>query len=170
MRWNVAVAAFLAMLPSVEAQPIRYLADKQLWVLESGESSYVVGVNELNRLQHVYWGKKLPRNEDFAPARSARDFAFESREGMTTEEYPGWGGMRFYEPCLKVTREDGVRDVALKYVSHEIRGETLEIRLRDINDDIHVTLVYRVWPRTGIIGRHAVIHNGTKQQVVVESA
>ncbi len=170
MRWTFAMAAFLAMLPSVEAQPIRYLADKQLWVLESGESSYVVGVNELNRLQHVYWGKKLARNEDFAPARSARDFAFESREGMTTEEYPGWGGMRFYEPCLKVTREDGVRDLALKHVSHEIRGETLEIRLRDINDDIRVTLVYRVWPRTGIISRHAVIHNGTKQQVVVESA
>ena len=51
---------------------------------------------------------------------------------MTNEEYPGWGGLRYNEPCVKVTLADGTRDLVLDYVSHEIRGDTLEIHTKDI--------------------------------------
>ncbi len=149
---------------------IRSLPEMKLWVIETDSASYVIGVNDLGYLQHVYWGGKLLRPEDFAPARAARTFAFESRESMTNEEYPGWGGMRYYEPCLKATFDDGARDLVLKYVSHELRGETLAIHLKDINYDLFVDLVYRVWPAYGIMARHAVIRNQTKQAVVLESA
>ncbi len=79
------------------------------------------------------------------------------------------GRGRFIETCLKATRSDGVRDVVLKYVSHEIEGDRLEVVSKDVNDGLAVTLRYRVYPQ-GIIERSALIRNGTPQTVTLESA
>jgi alpha-galactosidase len=129
---------------------IRFLPAKKLWVLDTDRTSYVLGINEENSLQNLYWGKKLLRDDDLAPAHTAPEHAsFDSRETMTNEEYPGWGGLRYNEPCVKVTLADGTRDLVLTYVSHEIRGDTLEIHTKDIRYALAVDLLYRVYPRFG---------------------
>ncbi|HUD99731.1 MAG TPA: alpha-galactosidase [Bryobacteraceae bacterium] len=162
------VTLFLA-LPML-AQ-VRFLPAKKLWVMETDRTSYVLGINEQNSLQNVYWGKKLLRDDDLAPAHTAPEHAsFDSRETMTNEEYPGWGGLRYNEPCVKVTLTDGTRDLVLGYVSHEIRGDTLEIHTKDIRYSLAVDLLYRVYPRSGIVEKHSVIRNQTGQPVMVESA
>ncbi len=145
------------------AQPVRWIPASKLWVLDTARTSYVIGVNELNEIQSLYWGRKLTREQDLTPAHTAADYAFESREGMTTEEYPGWGGMRYYEPCLKVALPSGVRDLVLKYVSHEIRGDTLRVRLKDIQYDLFVGLEYRVYAESDIIRKQVKIENGTRE-------
>ena len=92
--------------------PVRYVQESKLWVLETDHTSYIVGINEQNALQNLYWGKKITRDQDFAPAHTTeKAYPFESPEGMTNEEFPGWGGMRYTEPCLKVSLADGVRDL-----------------------------------------------------------
>ena len=150
---------------------IRFLPDKKLWVLETDRSSYVLGVNEQNSLQNVYWGKRLARDADLTPAHTSPEHAsFDSRETMTNEEYPGWGGLRYNEPCVKVTLADGTRDLVLAYVSHEIRGDTLAIHTQDIRYPLQVDVLYRVFPRSGILEKRSVIRNATGQPVVVESA
>jgi alpha-galactosidase len=150
---------------------IRFLADRKLWVLETARTSYVMGVNEENALQHVYWGERLSSDEGLAAARTAHEVAsFDSRETMTNNEYPGWGGMYYNEPSLKVTLANGVRDVVLKYDSHEIRGDDLILRLKDIRYDLFVNLDYRVFPAEDIIRKQAQIENRTSQTVTVESA
>ena len=89
--------AFFLALPML-AQ-VRFLPAKKLWVLDTDRTSYVVGINEQNSLQNVYWGKKLLRDDDLAPAHTAPEHAsFDSRETMSNEEYPGWGGLRYNEP------------------------------------------------------------------------
>lgn len=148
--------------------PVRYLPDLKLWVLETERTSYVLALNERNEIQNVYWGKRLLREQDLSVPQ--QEFAFESAAGLSKEEYPGWGGMRYDEPCLKITREDGVRDLVLKYVSHEVRGDALEIRLKDIQYDLFVSLTYRVYPRQDIIRKQAEIQNRTPQPILVESA
>jgi len=150
---------------------VRFLPTKKLWVLETDRVSYVLGVNEQNSLQNVYWGKKLLRDEDLATAYTGREHAsFDSRETMTNEEYPGWGGLRYNEPCVKVTLADGTRDLVLNYVSHEIHGDRLEIHTKDIRYALAVDVLYRVYPRSGIIEKRSIIRNQTGQPVVVESA
>jgi alpha-galactosidase len=141
-----------------------------LWILETDHTFYVLGVNELSELQFVYWGKRILRDQDFQMAHTAEDYPFESRESMTAEEYPGWGGMRYTEPCLKVTLADGVRDLVLKYVSHQVKGDTLELRTKDIHYNLFVTLIYRVFPRYDIIRKNTLIENQTQQPVMIESA
>ena len=51
-----------------------------------------------------------------------------------------------------------------------MHGDTLEIQLKDIQDDVLVDLNYRVYPRTDIIRKQAEIRNRTSQSLVVESA
>jgi alpha-galactosidase len=163
------ILAVIMALPML-AQ-IRFLPAKKLWVLETDRTAYVLGVNEQNSLQNVYWGKRLLRDDDLAPAHTAPQHAsFDSRETMTNEEYPGWGGLRYNEPCVKVTLADGTRDLVLGYVSHEIRGDTLEIHTQDIRYALGVDLLYRVYPRSGIVEKRSVIRNRTGQPVTVESA
>src|SRR5947199_6405743 len=123
LRLQTALAGLLFVLPGHSSAAVRYLSTPKIWVLETDRTSYVLGINELNEIQHVYFGKKLLRDADLTAARTPTDYAFESREGMAPEEYPGWGGMRYFEPCLKVTTANGTRDLVLKYVSHQIRGE-----------------------------------------------
>jgi alpha-galactosidase len=150
----------LALLLATDAgAAVRYLAAPKIWILETERTSYLIGVNELNEIQHVYFGNKLLRDADLTSVRTSAGYAFESREGMTPEEYPGWGGMRYFEPCLKVTTANGTRDLVLKYVSHEIRGEALDIRLQDIRYDLAVTLSYQVFPRYDIVRKQARIEN-----------
>jgi alpha-galactosidase len=158
----------LSALPAL-AQ-VRYLPGTKLWLLETQNTSYVVGVNDQNAIQHVYWGHRIRRDQDQRPARRTADFAFESREGLTSEEYPGWGGMRYSEPCLKVALADGVRDLVLHYVSHEMKGEELAIRTKDMRYDLFVTLHYRVYPRWDIVRKYTTIENRTRQAVTVENA
>ena len=137
---------------------VRYIPAKKLFVLETEHTSYVLGVNEMNALQHVYWGKKIAE-ADLPAARAGGSYAFESREGMLNEEYPGWGGMRYIDPCLKVTLADGVRDLVLKYVSHQVEGDMLRIRLKDIKYDLFTTLSYSVYPHNDVIERHSTVEN-----------
>src|ERR1019366_1621248 len=81
-----------------------------------------------------------------------------------------WGGPRYYEPALKITRENGNRDLVLRYASHRINGNDLDIVLKDLNDAIEVTLHYRVYPDHGMLRRSATIRNATPRSLTVESA
>jgi alpha-galactosidase len=153
------------------AGPIRYLPELKLWVLETERTSYILGINERGELQHIYWGKRLARDGDLAPARGRPEHAsFDSAETMTNMEYPGWGGRQYNEPCLKITRADGVRDLVLKYASHEIHGNTLVIYVKDIEVNLFVKLSYQIFLPTDILRKEAEIQNRTSQAVTIESA
>ena len=150
---------------------IRYVAPRKLWHLEAGSVSYVLGVNERNELQPLYWGKRLWRDDDLAAAHSEPGWAsFDLSSTTTPQEFPGWGGGRYIEPCLKVTLPNGVRDLVLKYVAYRIDGDNLEIDLKDMAYNLAVTLHYRVFPEIGVIRKSAVITNRTNEPVMLESA
>ena len=150
---------------------VRYLSNLKVWVLNTQRTSYVLGVNEQNELQSLYWGERLPSDHDFSAAHSRPEHAsFDSPETMSNLEYPGWGGRYYNEPSLKVTLADGDRDLVLKYAAQEIRGDTLVIRLKDIQYDLFVNLTYRVFPKEDIIRKQAQIENHTSQVVTLESA
>ena len=116
-------AALLVTAMGANGQaPVRFIPASRLFILDTANTTYAIGINEKAGLQNLYWGKKLTREQDLPPAHTPPGYAFESPEGITAEEYPGWGGMRYSEPCLKVTIANGTRDLVLKYVSHEVNG------------------------------------------------
>ena len=165
------VVILLAFAGPAFAQPVQYLESKKTFLLTSRQSSYALGIAADGALRHLYWGAPLWRAEDLPAAAQRRDLSsFDPRQMMEAEEFPGWGGPRYYEPALKLSRDDGNRDVVLKYASHRINGNELAVALRDINDPIEVTLHYVIYPEHGILRRHAVIRNGTQRALTLESA
>jgi alpha-galactosidase len=156
---------------SLAAQAIQFIENRKLWLLSTGQSSYAMGVGADGALRHLYWGAPLWRADDLeAPAQRRDISSFDPRQMLENEEFPGWGGPRYYEPALKIARENGDRDLVLRYLSHRIEQNDLDIVLKDIRDPIEVTLHYRVYPGYGILRRSATIRNGTANALTVESA
>ena len=151
---------------------IRFDASRRIWLLTTRESSYALGVDANGTLQHLYWGAPLWRIEDIPAAAPRRDISsFDPRQMLENEEYPAWGGPRYYEPALKIAMPTGNRDLTLRYVSHRIKANDLEIDVGDIgNDRVQVTLHYRVYPEYGILRRSASVHNRTAAPLMLESA
>ncbi len=165
------VALFAIFVSALSAQSVQFIPAKKVFVLSSPHSTYAMGVSPDGELQHLYWGGALWRVDDLPTAARKRDISsFDPHEMLEAEEYSGWGGPRFYEPALKITRADGDRDLVLHYASHKIDGDRLLITLKDIKDDVEANLDYRVYPDTGIISRSVQISNRGKQSITLESA
>ncbi|MDQ6678691.1 MAG: alpha-galactosidase [Acidobacteriota bacterium] len=170
MRIRAVLLLLLSALPAI-AQPIQYSDSRKVWLLSTAQSSYALGVDPNGALQHLYWGASLWRLEDVPPAAAKRDISsFDPHQMIENEEFPGWGGPRYYEAALKIVRPNGDRDLVLKFASQQIRGNELDIVLKDILDDVQATLHYRLYPENGILRRSATILNKTAAPITIESA
>jgi alpha-galactosidase len=137
---HLGLLALLASL-SLSAQVIQYDSARKIWLLSSPTSSYAMGLASDGQLQHLYWGGPLWRLEDVPPAVTHEDISsFDPHEMLDNEEYPGWGGKRYYETAFKITRANGNRDLVLRYASQSMEGNKLTIVLKDIKDDIEAEL------------------------------
>jgi alpha-galactosidase len=174
MRNQVVLASALAFAASqglAQSASIQFDSARRVWLLTTQHNSYAMGVDSNGALQHLYWGAPLWRIADIASAAPQRDLSsFDPGQTVDREEYPGWGGPRYYEPALKLTRRNGDRDLVLRYVSHNNTGDDeLAVEMKDIKDDIQVVLHYRVFPKYGIIRRSATVRNRTAAPVTLES-
>ncbi len=150
---------------------IQFSAEKKVWLLQAGEQSYAFGVNERGELQSLFWGGHVQNLADLKMARGLPErAAFDPSTTTTPQEYPGWGAMLYTEPALKVTFEDGTRDLVLHYVSHTIEGNQLDVTMKDISAPLVVHLYYRVYPERGIIARWSKIEYQGDKSVMLESA
>jgi len=161
----------LALARSSSAQSIQYSEERKIWLLTTAHSSYAMGVGAVGQLQNLYWGAPLWRMQDLPAVPSPADISsFDPRHMLENEEFPGWGGPRYYEPALKITRDDGDRDLVMRYASHSISGNSLDIELKDVRDDIRVTLHYHVYPEYDVLRRSATVANRTSLALTIESA
>ncbi|KAF9108306.1 Alpha-galactosidase, partial [Mortierella sp. GBA39] len=93
---------------------------RRIFAIHTQRSSYVFGINERDRLQHLYWGEPVTI-DDCAPLLRGRSHSsFDAEVDMEAEEYSFWGGVNYDEPSLKVRMRDGVRDLSAGYRSVRI--------------------------------------------------
>ncbi len=150
---------------------IRFDSTSKVFRIDGGDVSYIFGINDLNGLQPIYWGSRLGGGDTFPQAHSNKEIAsFDLPTSITSQEFAGWGAGLFVEPALKITYPDGNRDLVLQYLSHQIDGDTLTIRVKDIEREVFVDLRYEMDPATGILGRSATIENRTNAPLVIERA
>ncbi|MFL6429503.1 MAG: alpha-galactosidase [Acidobacteriaceae bacterium] len=171
----VILSAALFLSPMAHTQSIEYRPDAKVWVIQAGEFTYAMGVDERNWLQSLYWGPPIDRGQDIPPARSLPEAAsFDLPTTTTPQEYAAWGAELYTEPALKATFASGNRDVVLEYVdqhqTHDATSQTLEITMRDIKLPLVVHLFYRVYNGQSVLERWSTIENQTKEDVVLENA
>ena len=151
-------------------QSIEEHAGGQQWVLTAGDMSYVMGVNEQGMLQTQYWGPRLAARGMLPPAKSRPERAsFDPSIGTTPLEYPAWGEGLFTEPALKVDSANGDRTLVLVYSSAQVKGNVLEVILKDTVQPIAVHLFYEAYPE-GVLARWSRIENVGKQPFRIEQA
>jgi alpha-galactosidase len=141
------------------------------WIIETDHSAYAFGLTPGGLLAHLYWGNRLNSPTDYPDAPLEVFWPFNTSGQWIPEEYPAPSGLKYVEPCLKVTFADGTRDTVLVFESAvELENEVLLIRLRDQNYPLHVNLYYRASPRLDLIERWATIENFGTQPVLLERA
>ena len=154
-----------------QSSAARFDEATKVFRLEGGNVSYAFGVNTRGELQQLYWGGRIATADSVPAAIPAREWAsFDSSYTTTAQEYAGWGAGLFVEPALKVTFQDGNRDLVLHYDSHQITSEGFKIVLKDIKRKVFVTLQYAIDPQTGIVGRSATIENREAEPITIEQA
>jgi alpha-galactosidase len=148
---------------------IQFDQKTKIFRVDGEDMSYVFGVNEKKALQTVYWGRRLGAADSFPSAHSKAELSsFDPPVNTTRQEFTGWGGGLYVEPDLKISFPDGNRDLVLQYVSHDIKGNDLAVRMKDILRDVYVDLQYEIDPVTGVLKRSARIENHTTQPLTIE--
>lgn len=159
--------------------------------LETEHTSYVMRVLPNGTLQHVYYGKKVPR-EDFSHYQLFKNPPMSPElivEGKGTsldtvpQEYSTFGRGDFRKPALVIETAEGRKVSELKVVSHTcISGrpsmeglpnldsnlqetETLSIMLQDVISGINVVLYYSLFPKEDILSRYVKVINTGKESV-----
>jgi alpha-galactosidase len=147
----------------------RFDQQTQVFRMDAGDASYVFGINENKQVQTVYWGKRLSVSDRFAKPKSAPSASsFDPPIDTTPQEFVAWGGGLYVEPDLKISFPDGNRDLALRYVSHNINGNRLMLQLKDVSREVYVQLQYEIDSATGILRRSAEIQNKTSLTMNIE--
>jgi len=167
------------------------------WILETDSTGYAFAVDDDGYVRHRYWGARLPAAEDYPslPGRTWNSFA----DALTREEYPGYGGFKFSDPCLKLAFADGVRDVVLRFEravqatdnpAHAPAGqvpaargatvppyspgyqapEGLDVYLHDAHYPLVVVLHYRLHPAYDLIERSVTLRNDGDTPTTLERA
>lgn len=159
--------------------PAYYSSERRIFQLDGGDVSYVIYVDEVGQLMHLYWGKRIP---PFSIETDMRCYP----EGSSTEthalrlpwEVPTLGGGWYGTPAIEARNSHGDNFSVLRYVSHRIypgkhplsglpatycesddECDSLEIVLLDSLTGMEVTLQYTIFNESGAISRSMLITN-----------
>ncbi len=149
---------------------IRFDEKTKTFLLGFGEAGYAMNVQN-GTLINRWYGPRLDRFGDLPTV----DEIFRRRrigdipKPETFAEYGGWSPLgQGTEPAVKVTFDDGTRDLDLRYISHKINGETLTVLLRDEQYAFEVTLSYELFADASTLVRKAALRNGGTHKAVCE--
>ena len=178
---------------------VRFDEKKNLFTLQTLDSTYQMKVDDHGVLLHTYYG--APADEtDFSYLIGPEDRGFSGQPGDEKKdrtysmdyyplEYPVQGNGDFRVKALKAGFEGEVPALDLRFISYELEKgkyslpglpalfeaeagevETLKITLKDRLEEIYVTLFYGVFEKKNIITRAASIENRSGKNVTLKRA
>ena len=178
---------------------VRFDEKKNLFTLQTLDSTYQMKVDDHGVLLHTYYG--APADEtDFSYLIGPEDRGFSGQPGDEKKdrtysmdyyplEYPVQGNGDFRVKALKAGFEGEVPALDLRFVFYELKKgkyslpglpalfeaeagevETLKITLKDRLEEIYVTLFYGVFEKKNVITRAASIENRSGKNVTLKRA
>lgn len=172
------------------------IVNGSLFTLHTKNSTYQMKVDDKGVLLHTYYGKRTDETDysylisfadrgfsgNIAAARGDRTYSLD----YLPQEFPVCGSGDYRVSCLNADLGAGVNDCLLFFDSYRTyRGkysleglpamfaedgdpvETLEILLKDYQDDLYVRLLYGVFEDHDMITRSVMIENRTGQDVKI---
>jgi len=167
---------------------ITFIEETKTFYLENENLTYAFKLNE-NYLEHLYFGKKIGRDDISYTLTGGTNALFNSPpEGMSYEfkapEISFYGTGDYREPTVHVINKNGDRLSELLFDSYEILaekpkisnmpsmtgGETLVIHLKDKVTLFCADLYYTLYEDCNILSRRIVYKNLGKDKIVLDRA
>jgi alpha-galactosidase len=162
--------------------------DNKIFELSTKKTTYSFFVNEINYLEHLYYGKRIEvTKEAFEALKAKQEFPIgnsisydEDHQAMTLEtkllEYSTRGKGDIRNPLLEIEYSNGNRTTDLKYQGYSLKEhvemkslpcsrasndkvEDLFITLLDNENLVEVTLVFSIFEEEDVITRRMEIKN-----------
>lgn len=176
---------------------IRYWKDKQIFSIDTKNTTYQMKVDSYGFLLHLYYGAKVSGAMDYLLTYADRGFSGNPAEAgadrtysldVLPQEYPTWGTGDFRNAALIIQNADHSESCKLQYAGHTIKkgkynlpglpavyaeeneAETLEIYLEDRVSNLKVTLLYGMVEQLDIITRSVIIENHGSENIIIEKA
>lgn len=145
---------------------IHFINDN-VFVLETKNTHYVLGIDKNGRNRHLHWGKKCSLSD-----YSAKDVWHENSNhtelDMARQEYTPFGGTMYRESDIKVQFPDKCREIELKFDGANAEGNTLTVTLSDKVYALQIALKYQINDDDDIITRWAEITNTGSEAITLD--
>lgn len=138
-----------------------------IFVLETKNTHYVLGVDKYGYNHHLHWGKKC--NADDYYIQEIKDQ--NSNHSMLDEfkqEYTPFGQTMYRGCAIKAEFADGCRDICLNYSGYEIEENTLKLKFSDNVYPLEIVLNYSVCDENDIITRWTTVKNNSENSIYFE--
>ena len=176
---------------------IRYWKEKQIFSIDTKNTTYQMKVDSYGFLLHLYYGAKVNGAMDYLLTYADRGFSGNPAEAgadrtysldVLPQEYPTWGTGDYRNAALIIQNADHSESCKLQYAGHAIKkgkynlpglpavyaeeneAETLEIYMEDCVSNLKVTLLYGVVEQLDIIIRSVIIENHGSEDIIIEKA
>lgn len=176
---------------------IRYWKEKQIFSIDTKNTTYQMKVDSCGFLLHLYYGAKVNGAMDYLLTYADRGFSGNPAEAgadrtysldVLPQEYPTWGTGDYRNAALLIQNADHSESCKLQYAGHTIKkgkynlsglpavyaeeneAETLKIYMEDCVSNLKVTLLYGVVEQLDIITRSVIIENHGSENIIIEKA
>jgi alpha-galactosidase len=146
---------------------ISFNKKKGMFYIDTKDSTYIFGINAEKRLFHAYYGKKLSAKE-LAKIKEPefREIGYHSPDNKKSNFMPEvniYDGYNIFENTVKAVFSDGTRSADCVYAGHKIKGDTLEVTLKDRIYKFYIKLFYRVHFNYNLIEKSISMKNSEKK-------
>lgn len=145
-----------------------HILQEKLFVLQTANTSYAFFQDNDGILVHLYWGRRIERLEDFDRETMSGEQGYHPDIDKKMEECSSYGMMRYKEGSLKVSFEDGVRDLRYRMKGFRTEGSELIITLEDCHYGLEVILHYLVHEEEDIIEKWREARNTGAERITIE--
>ena len=138
-----------------------------IFVIETKNTHYAMGVNDKGVLCHIHWGKKAPVCDYSVSAEWERN-SNHSELDYISEEYSPFGSTRYRACAFKCEYFDKCRDTVFTFKSADEREGALDVTLEDKAYNLTVVLKYRYSKEHDIITRFVTLKNRSENAIVID--
>ncbi|MGN1160842.1 MAG: alpha-galactosidase [Candidatus Fimenecus sp.] len=138
-----------------------------IFVLETANTQYVLGVDKYGYNHHLHWGKKCDIN-DFCTPQIGDQNSNHSMLDAFRQEYTPFGKTMYRGCTVKAEFFDGCREINLQYDGYAQKDDCLELQFSDTVYPLAITLHYQTYADCDIISRWVTVKNNGDTPIYFE--
>lgn len=143
------------------------IVKNNVFILETKNTHYVLGVDDYGYNHHLHWGKKC-NADDYFVEKIGDENSNHTMLDEFKQEYTFFGSTVYRECDLKVEFSDKCREINVKYLGYEAEDNLLKLHFADNHYPLEITLNYQIFDGLDIISRWITLKNTGSESIVAE--